>query len=66
MTNEKRGRLKGASFVRYGIAAVHAEIDVFANNYCIPIIETEFAEQFYASHRMRTEHILLKFQRVLA
>ncbi len=30
------------------------------NNNCLQIIETGFAEQFWASHRMRTEQICLK------
>jgi hypothetical protein len=33
------------------------------NNNCLQIIETGFAEQFWASHRMRTEQICLKFPR---
>jgi hypothetical protein len=32
-----------------------------SDNYCFQIIETGFAEQFWASHRMGSAQILLKF-----
>jgi hypothetical protein len=35
-------------------------IPLFENSYCFKIIETGFAEQFYASHRMGAEQILWK------
>jgi hypothetical protein len=52
----------------YGVKSVPQPdtIALLGINYCFQIIETGFAEWFYASHRMGPAQILLKISAIIA